>query len=110
MPRTYFVYILTNSNKTVLYTGMTNNLGARLIEHYLNKGRKQTFAGRYFCYNLVYYEMHSKPMDAIEREKEIKDWNREKKEALIRQMNPDWTFLNSEIMEWPPAKGVKGRY
>jgi putative endonuclease len=109
MGSNYFVYIITNPNRTVLYTGMTNDLESRLIEHYLNRGRDRTFAGRYFCFNLIYYERHSSPTAAIEREKEIKDWNRSKKEALINTVNPEWKFLNGELMEWPPAKGVGPR-
>ena len=88
---------------------MTNDLESRLIEHFLNKGQAKTFAGRYFCYNLIYYEKHHSPQAAIDREKEIKDWNRKKKELLIDTFNPNRNFLNSEIMEWPPEKGVRGR-
>lgn len=64
---------------------------------------------RYFCYNLLYHERHNSPQSAIEREKEIKDWNRKKKEALINSFNPGWEFLNSEIINWPPEKGVGPR-
>ena len=110
MAGNYFVYILTNPNKTVLYTGITNDLESRLIEHYYNKGVEKTFAGRYFCYNLLYYERHNTPFAAIEREKEIKDWNRKKKEELINSFNPELEFLNSEIMNWPPEKGTGPRY
>lgn len=110
MSGNFFVYIVTNSKRTVLYTGMTNDLESRVIEHYLERGREKTFAGRYFCYNLVYYEKHHTPQHAIDREKEIKDWNRKKKEELIYSINPEWKFLNSEIMEWPPHKTVGKRY
>ena len=110
MSGNYFVYILTNPNKTVLYTGMTNDLESRLIEHYYSKGIERTFADRYFCYNLLYYERHISPQSAIDREKEIKDWNRKKKEALINSFNPGWNFLNREIMNWPPEIGTGPRY
>lgn len=109
MSKNYFTYIITNSTKTTLYTGMTNNLEQRLIEHYLNRGQSKTFAGRYYCYYLLYYERFPKPMMAIEREKEIKDWNRSLKEQLITEFNPSWKFLNSEIMEWPPDPGITSR-
>ena len=69
----YYVYIVTNFAKIVLYTGMTNDIERRLIEHYQNRG-KATFAGKYYCYNLLYYEWHQYVQHAIEREKEIKGW------------------------------------
>lgn len=74
----YFVYIITNPGKTVLYTGMKNDLRRRLMEHYTNRGMKEHFASRYFCYKLLFYEMHDSPSEAIYREKEIKDFKREK--------------------------------
>lgn len=52
----YYTYITTNPAKKVLYTGMTNDLAQRVIEHYLNRGQHKTFVGRYYCYLLVYYE------------------------------------------------------
>ena len=106
----YFVYILTNITRAVLYTGVTNDLEIRLIEHYDEKGRSRTFAGRYFCYFLVYYERHTDIGSAIEREKEIKGWRRKKKEGLIAEFNPEWKFLNGDIMEWPPEEGAEPRY
>jgi len=96
-PRNYYVYIITNPDKTVLYTGMTNDIGKRLNEHYENRGKQNTFAGKYHCYNLLYYDRFQFAQHAIAREKEIKDWNRKKKEALIALENPDWRILNDEI-------------
>ena len=96
------VYIVTNPGKTVLYTGVTNDLGQRLVEHYSERGRKDSFAGRYYCYNLLYYETYDNPDDAIFREKQIKDLSRSGKEQLIAEMNPNWEFLNSQILDWPP--------
>lgn len=84
----YFVYITTNPRKTVFYVGMTNNLEARLAEHKENRGNPETFAGKYYCYKLVYYERHTQVNHAIEREKEIKIMSREAKERLIKQENP----------------------
>ena len=86
--KSFFVYITTNPKKSTLYTGMTNDLEYRIIEHYLNRGDNKTFAGRYFCYNLIYFEKHDTALGAIEREKEIKDWKRQKKENLIAVENP----------------------
>ncbi|WP_339609190.1 GIY-YIG nuclease family protein [uncultured Roseivirga sp.] len=105
----FHVYITTNPLKSSLYTGMTNNLEYRIIEHYLNRGCKKTFAGRYYCYCLLYYEFHHSAVGAIEREKEIKSWTRAKKEELINSINPDWLFLNNEITPWPPEPDVTGR-
>jgi len=99
----YYTYMLTNPNKTVLYVGITNNLAARLIEHWQQRGKQKSFAGRYYCYYLVFYEAFEYASDAIAREKEIKKWRREKKNDLINTTNPHWTFLNQSICgEWPP--------
>jgi putative endonuclease len=89
----YYVYITTNPAKTVLYIGVTNSLPRRLGQHYENRGNNNTFAGRYFCYNLLYYEQFTDIKAAISREKELKGWTRAKKSALIATMNPDWDFL-----------------
>ena len=104
----FYVYIVTNPERTVLYTGVTNNLGQRLIEHYSNRGQAETFAGKFYCYNLIYYESFQFINEAIRREKEIKGWSRKKKMELIKTMNPDWTFLNPTICEgWPPKEILK---
>lgn len=101
----YYVYILTNHEKTVLYVGMSNNLELRLAEHYFNKGKPKTFAGKFYCYNLIYYEEFQYVNDAIAREKELKGWSRKKKEELIKGMNPEWTFLNKTVcIHWPPKE------
>ena len=89
----YFVYIITNPNKTVLYTGVTNDLEARLEQHYQNRGDKSTFTGKYNCYKLLYFETLPGIEQAINREKEIKGWTRAKKETLIATVNPNWEFL-----------------
>ena len=95
----YFVYIITNPNKTVLYIGVTNDLIVRLDQHFENRGNKRTFAGKYFCYHLLYWERFQYVDHAIEREKELKTWSRVKKEKLIDTINPEWRFLNEEIRE-----------
>ena len=96
----YFVYILTNKSKTVLYTEVTNDIENRLLEHEESiKENKQNFTARYKCKYLLYWERHQNVKDAIEREKEIKGWRREKKENLINELNPNWNFLNDEIRE-----------
>lgn len=97
MQHNYFIYITTNPDKTVLYTGVTNDLKRRLFEHQENKGKSNTFAGRYYCYNLVYFEQFQFVEHAIDREKQIKKWSRKKKDFLIEKENPNWHFLNDEI-------------
>ena len=94
----YFVYILTNLYKTVLYIGVTNNLEVRIEQHRNGKNAK-SFTKQYMCFYLVHYERYQYITDAIDREKELKGWSRAKKEALIRQENPNWRFLNDEIKE-----------
>jgi putative endonuclease len=97
MSHNYFVYITTNPKRTTIYTGVTNDLQTRLKQHFDNCGDKKTFAGRYYCYNLIYWERFEQIQHAIEREKEIKGWTREKKSKLIASTNPNWKFLNNEI-------------
>jgi putative endonuclease len=105
----YSFYITTNTNQTILYCGITNDLYQRIVEHYLNRGQETTFAGRYSCYWLLYYEDFQYVDDAIAREKEVKKWRREKKEKLICKMNPEWKFLNEYLFEWPPGNTVHRR-
>jgi putative endonuclease len=103
----YFVYITTNPGKTTLYTGVTNDLAQRITEHYLDKGNTKTFAGKYYCYLLIYWEQYQYVNDAIASEKEIKGWSRKKKLDLIKTMNPTFNALNSSIMDhWPPKEAV----
>lgn len=93
MAKNYYVYIMTNRSRT-FYTGVTNNLERRVYEHKhkLVKG----FTRQYNITMLVYYEMFGDIRDAIEREKQVKDWRREKKIALIESMNPEWRDLSAE--------------
>ncbi len=92
----YFVYILTNIHRTILYTGITRDLSQRLTQHQQNT-QAHSFTHRYNCHYLLYYEVHAYVHNAIAREKEIKGWRREKKQQLIREFNPDWRFLNEEF-------------
>lgn len=103
MNHSYYVYITTNPGKEVLYTGVTNNLAQRIAEHYLNRGNSKTFAGKYYCYELIYWEHFQYINDAIAREKEIKGWSRKKKLTLIQSNNPNLLFLNGSVSDfWPP--------
>ena len=99
----YYTYILTNYNKTVLYTGVTNDLQQRLAEHYFGNGRVSSFTTKYKAYYLIYYEVFKYVEDAISREKEIKGFTRKKKEQIINRYNPQWDFLNNRFHKiWPP--------
>lgn len=70
---TYITYITTNEYRTTLYTGITNNMQKRLGQHYFDsQNTKKSFAGKYNCIYLVYYEIFDNPKDAIAREKQIK--------------------------------------
>lgn len=94
----YYLYITTNQSKKVLYIGITNNLDRRLVEHKEDSvSLKQSFAGKYNAIFLIYYEHYQYIQHAIDREKEIKGWRRQKKETLINSFNPDWAFLNHKI-------------
>ena len=95
----YFVYIVTNKTKAVIYTGITKDLKRRLHEHYEQRGRLDSFSARYHTYNLLYFEHFRYVRDAIAREKEIKGWRREKKLNLIKTVNPSLVFLNNNLDE-----------
>jgi putative endonuclease len=89
-----FVYIMTNKNKTTLYTGGTNDLCRRVYEH-KNHMITNTFTDKYNLEYCIYYEEFSFIDQAIHREKEIKKWNRKKKEDLINEVNPEWKEMVS---------------
>jgi putative endonuclease len=91
----YYVYIMTNWNNKVLYTGVTNNLERRVYEH-----RNKLIKGFTYKYNvnkLVYYDCTDDVNSAIAREKQIKGWTRQKKNALVESMNPEWKDLSLEF-------------
>ena len=96
MKKCYFIYIITNQYKTVLYVGVTNNLRRRMDEHY--SGLVKGFSSRYKLKYLVYYEKFTDVLSAILREKEIKKWGKRKKKAIIEKSNPEWKFLNEIVM------------
>ena len=91
----YYVYILTNPHRTVLYTGVTNDLARRLREH--REGRGSGFTRRYNTDRLVYVEAHRYIGDAIAREKQIKAGSRKKKLDLINESNPEWDDLAGQV-------------
>ena len=99
MFKNYYVYIITNENKSVLYIGVTNDIQKRLSQHYFDsQNAKKSFAGKYNCYYLLYYESFDDINLAISREKQLKGWRREKKNKLITDFNTNWEFLNSDIL------------
>jgi len=91
----YWIYILTNPRRTVLYIGVTNGLLRRLGEHRLAGG--SSFAKRYHADTLIYYENFPDARTAIAREKQLKGWTRAKKEALIARLNPEWVDLGAVL-------------
>ena len=94
--RTYQVYIATNKNNTVLYTGVTNNLIRRMEEH-KHKRNPKSFSARYNVEKLVWFENYTDIAEAIAREKQIKAGSRKKKLQLIEEMNPEWRDLYEEL-------------
>ena len=90
-----FVYIITNKNNTVLYTGVTNNIQRRIFEH--KEKRVKGFSSRYNVNKLVWFEIHEFIISAIKREKQIKGGSRKKEIELIQNMNPDWKDLYYEL-------------
>lgn len=94
-----YIYIMTNQNNTVLYTGVTSNLRNRAFEH-REKIFKSSFTNRYNVNKIVYFEFFQNIEEAIAREKQIKGGSRAKKEALINDFNPQWKDLYDEIEEY----------
>jgi putative endonuclease len=90
----YWVYIMTNRWRTVLYVGVTNNIIRRVSEH--KSGQGGVFTRKYNIVRLVYIETTDNVRAAIEREKQIKAGSREKKIGLINSINPDWNDLSEE--------------
>ncbi len=93
----YYVYILSNAHKNVIYIGVTNDLVRRVYEH-RNHLDKNSFTDVYNVERLVYYECTNDVESAIAREKQIKGWVRKKKDWLIEQQNPNWDDLYESIL------------
>jgi len=89
----FYVYILASTTGT-LYLGFTNDLERRSWEH--RDKFYHGFTSKYGCNRLVYFEHHTDIYEAIDREKQLKNWNRKKKEVLIRSLNPGWNDLSQE--------------
>jgi len=95
MKKREFIYLLTNSANTVIYTGVTNNLQKRTYEH--KKKLVEGFTKRYNINKLVYYEQFEDIINAIEREKQIKGGSRQDKIDLIKSTNPQFKDLYNEL-------------
>ena len=93
MVRQYYVYILASRSRT-LYVGVTRDLVRRVLQHRNGEGE---FSSRYRVHRLVYYDATTDVRAAIEREKQIKGWRREKKAALISSLNPAWNDLAEQL-------------
>ena len=95
MGKTFYVYIMTNPRKKVLYTGVTNNLPRRVHEH--KEKLTPGFASRYNVIHLLYYEKAETAEAAIAREKQLKAGSRRRKIELINSINPTWRDLSAEM-------------
>jgi putative endonuclease len=85
----FYVYILTNKRNGTLYIGVSKSLYRRTLEHKL-KQKPNSFTAKYNVYILVYFEIYQYIQDAINREKQLKKWNRAWKIRLIEKDNPSW--------------------
>lgn len=94
-----FTYIMTNYTNQVLYTGVTSDIYARVIQH-KEKHYPNSFTAKYNCNKLVYFEFHDSIMAAIEREKYIKGKNKAFKKNLIESSNRAWEDLWEEVKNW----------
>lgn len=93
--RQYFTYILASKKNGTLYIGVTNNIERRIEEH-KNKLNPNCFTAKYDVNLLVYYETFQYINDAIDREKQLKKWNRQWKINLIEEENKDWKDLSED--------------
>jgi predicted GIY-YIG superfamily endonuclease len=94
----FYVYITTNSNKSVLNVHYTHDLAASLKADEADaKGSQKTFAGKTACYQLLYYTQFEFAVDAIFRVMELKSWSRKKREAFITSHNPTWSILSHNL-------------
>ena len=93
----YYVYILASATNVTVYTGVTRDLIRRVYEHKHNAD-PDSFTAKYRVHKLVYFEETSDVYAAIEREKQIKGWNRKRKNALVESMNPHWDDLYPSLL------------
>ena len=93
----YYVYILSNKLNTAIYTGVTKDLVRRVYEHKHHMD-PDAYTAKYDITKLVYFESTSDIHAAIEREKQIKGWNRKRKNKLVESKNPSWSELYDTIL------------
>jgi len=93
----YYVYILANTTNVAIYVGVTKDLTRRVYEHKQHLD-PDSFTARHNIHKLVYYEYTTDVTAAIEREKQIKGWNRKRKNKLIETKNPQWEDLYDTIL------------
>ena len=93
----YYVYILANATATTTYIGVTNDLVRRVYEHKHNLD-PGSFTAKYNVHKLVYYECSNDARTAIAREKQLKGWNRARKNKLVQSRNPRWEDLYESIL------------
>ena len=94
--RNYYIYFMTNTSRTVLYVGITNDLKRRIKEH--KEKKIKGFTSKYNCTKLVYYEHSEYIINTLEREKQIKKWSRKKKNFLVEISNPNWRDLSNSVI------------
>ena len=93
----YYVYILSNRTGTTLYTGVTNDLIRRVWEH-KHEADAESFTAKYQVLRLVHYETTTDVYSALTREKQIKGWNRKRKNKLVEDTNPHWEDLYESLL------------
>ena len=91
----FYIYILSSNKNTTIYIGVTNNLKRRVQEH--KEGVGSEFTKKYIVHKLVYYEEYGSIIEAIKREKRLKNWKRDWKNDLINSFNPDWEELYGKL-------------
>jgi len=97
MEKTFYTYIMASKRNGTLYIGVTKDLIKRVWEH--KHGFVDGFTNKYKIKNLVYFEQHTTIMNAIHREKRLKEWKRQWKLGLIEKHNPNWNDLYDEIIQ-----------
>ena len=96
-PFMYYVYIMASNPNGTLYIGVTNDIARRVFEHKTNENKK-SFTARYKVHKLVYVESYNDISFAIDREKQLKRWTRNKKKDLIESLNPNWADLYDKLL------------
>lgn len=99
-----FVYILSNKNRTTFYIGVTSDIKRRILEHKTGKG--SIFTHKYNLTDLMYYEKIEGMDECINREKQLKNWHRDWKINLIKELNPEMKDLAKDWFIWQEGQLV----